>query len=403
MLHILLTQFKLFSKFSIAHGIECIQCSPNSPFKNDCTKNPKSANLKHCDANTGDCYTLTYRDEILRGCIGDKIVQNRDSCVQTEFTNCQICSDRDLCNDSPTENCYSDYQKNDKLMSIKCSVTNKKSMGCYTRISSNIGNRYGCMSNLSQNEQKHCLNNNACTICNKDNCNKSFRKCFVCNSQDDLNCVKTTDRTWTESCEPTQLKCVTGLDIYGVTHRRCANIRIDDSIQFLGGFSRCKTDNCNSAIIQAKHHMCYINNNVVQDELHYCKFYMMDDQCYSFNITTESGMILININFFFVKKLNEMLEHILGLRILRGCMSDNDIFKLGCDVFSVNCTKCATNACNKPIELKIDETSTGQKPIVKPLDLSLGNETLEDANDYASQNQINSVVFVGFLILCRLL
>lgn len=290
----------MFKYFSIitAHGngpMKCIQCSSKFNSKNECIENPNSPNLKYCQATTGDCYTVTYEDQMNRGCIGDIIVPHRNMCKQTKYENCTICTNKDLCNDGLTENCYSDFENNGKLVSIQCSLSKNKPMGCYERKDANAGQRYGCVSHLSDDERKQCDDNKSCSICNENNCNEASRTCYICNSKDDVDCVETNSRTWKDSCKPTQLNCVTGIGVNGITYRRCTNTNLQDSAEFAVMMNTCETNNCNSEVIPDNRRKCLIRRDFVsKDELQYCKFYKKDDKCYSLS----AGMNLLR-NFFF--------------------------------------------------------------------------------------------------------
>lgn len=190
----------------------------------------------------------------------------------------------DFCRDKltkslPIESCYSVVENVDKFVPVKCPISNK-SMGCFS-IASN--STYGCVSNLNDEARKSCETSELCKICYKNNCNKPYTECYQCNSIIDVDCIEVSNKTQTEKCEAKQSKCITGIDVHGVTHRGCSKTESIDSKEFKE-LSACSSNLCNSMIFPKTRQKCYKRDKVNDDpvKIQFCKLYRKYDECYSY-------------------------------------------------------------------------------------------------------------------------
>lgn len=117
-----------------------------------------------------------------------------------------------------------------------------------------------------------CQNNtDTCKTCFGSNCNRidNFKKCFECNSKDDITCSGNSMLSKSVICKSYYGMCLTGIDLNGYTQRKCGYSHWseddgqipDDKMQL------CTGTNCNSVIYPPERLQCYRCNG--EDE---CNF-----------------------------------------------------------------------------------------------------------------------------------
>lgn len=142
----------------------------------------------------------------------------------------------------------------------------------------------------------------ACKTCDGENCNQKpdFPECYECNSKNDLGCSGNTTLTKSKICENYKESCVTGIDAFGYTHRRCSkgNERKEFTSNRHSTHTWCQGKKCNSNIFPDTRIQCYQCNGEDDCELNHkendidssvkslqatpCRIYSKDDQCYAF-------------------------------------------------------------------------------------------------------------------------
>lgn len=270
---------------------------------------------------------MVVNEIVLRGCVGDWIVRDHSKCQQTDIVNCTTCSDGDKCNNGivhvvkpakQIEKCYSDHENNgNQLQSIECPAIDEKPTGCFSRMDGDVGDRYGCVSNLSEDEFKKCEYSESCTICNENNCNIAQRECFLCNSKDDPDCVKPTLKNQIDKCEPTQDRCIVGMDMNGVVHRRCAKSFEADFLEFKGSKPfMCVKNFCNSIEYPTENRLKCLRRDTIKSSpksstLEFCKYFVENDECYSFYV--DHG------NEFITKILKSFYNNLDGINFRARC------------------------------------------------------------------------------------
>lgn len=156
-----------------------------------------------CEYESDSCFVHIDDRSVRRGCVKESIdslftengINLIDDC-RDKFT-CQLCSDRDNCNDmniivESCIECHTDANLNctyepNKEMSKTCPLTVIPS-GCYLRKSGLSNIQRGCLSNLDENERGQCLKDpSICKTCVGNDCNMEmkFQSCYICDSSVD--------------------------------------------------------------------------------------------------------------------------------------------------------------------------------------------------------------------------
>lgn len=137
-----------------------------------------------------------------------------------------------------------------------------------------------------------------CKSCEGSNCNvkKQFQTCIECNSKDYAECTRNiTNLNKIIECDSYLSTCLTGVDDYGVTHRRCSKDYDKDSVDFQKNFVVCANNSCNTEIYPPNRLQCYVCSG--EDECDFmtspstevkslqsqpCRVYSKFDQCYAY-------------------------------------------------------------------------------------------------------------------------
>lgn len=152
--------------------------------------------------------------------------------------------------------------KPSKSYSRECPPASSK-LGCYHFIDlANATVSRGCMNNLTSDELIEKCNENGlhCKTCIGDNCNlrSTFQFCYSCDSKRDENCIQIDEKlTNTTLCSDYTANCVTGIDYFGHTHRRCSVDDKTDETDFPHGFDVCTRSKCNKKLYPGDRLQCF--------------------------------------------------------------------------------------------------------------------------------------------------
>jgi Protein of unknown function (DUF753) len=200
----------------------------------------------------------------------------------------------------------------------------------------------GCISDLSEAEFKMCNGGDICKTCTGNLCNiqKSFQKCYSCNSQTDPNCATLRNRLPEKICRDYIDSCKVYVKPNQTTHRGCFN-EMEPDIDCKSTTVNCKqcSENfCNGEIFPPNRLSCAhcqsldsksdcfkeIQENM--DIVYPCETYNFRDSCYLY--VTEANMTI------------------------RGCLSDFSPYTSLCMANSDKCKICQTSNCNSDVVMR---------------------------------------------------
>lgn len=194
-----------------------------------------------------------------------------------------------------------------ELLSRKtCELTNSidKDLGCYLFHDDFDRVRRGCVSDLTEQLHKMCLNkSDQCKICKESDCNTKvqFQHCYTCTSKDILNCAHNISselnsaELYRSICPNYMDQCLMALDSEGYTVRQCF---LKELVQMeeLEKFSMhdvCEENMCNGGMYPENRIQCFqcdgdetcnsleINKNEPLEEMA-CKVYSKYDECFMY-------------------------------------------------------------------------------------------------------------------------
>lgn len=160
------------------------------------------------------------------------------------------------------------------------------------------------MKDLSQDLKFECKSQaDTCKTCEWQNCNEKpdFTECYECDGKNDLRCSgNQTTLGKSKICNNYKGSCLTGIDAFGYTHRRCSKDNENEGNEFSTNvhstYEKCSSKKCNSKIFPKTRVQCYqCNGNrshnceMNPDNLYFntlqavpCRLYSKDDQCYTY-------------------------------------------------------------------------------------------------------------------------
>lgn len=324
-----------------------------------------------CNSLSDECYTIVFSGNVFRGCIGDDIVREKESCGPD---NCLACSDRQGCNDVKLESqeCYFATNRTE-FTTITCPTT-LKPMGCYHEIDNELGTfKKGCVSTLPTVPRANCKKNgDKCKVCSGPYCNnrEHFVQCISCSSQMTPSCVSGASEN--KTCKSYFDMCYTFIEGSSV-QRGC---RYDTTEGFtnehmqynLEKLEYCYSYNdipCNKNRIRDSCIVCNSNSNPNCRD----KPELIDEQYCSLRSSDSMGCYLKESN---------------GL-ITRGCIKHlNRVDRWACvNSSSESCQHCLGQNCNQKVDFEQEcylcDGSVDERCTV----LGLTNKTME-CSSYAS-------------------
>lgn len=250
----------------------------------NCISTPWNMEEITCANYTDKCYTYVKNGTVKRNCIGDKIVPSVDDCTKNP-NNCQICSDKDSCNDIVLkhETCISCNSSIDA--SCASSLTFKSfeecpflinCQTCYHHIDKNTGvHTRGCVKNLIEPMLSLCeRNSDECKTCEGTNCNNRnlFKRCMHCSTTEDENCAENPRNSYTKFCKHFNDECFTKIGTVGVL-RGCLN---EYSMEFI---KSCRDNPDKCGICSADNESICNNKPIKIDTCNQCFSEDGDDEC----------------------------------------------------------------------------------------------------------------------------
>lgn len=162
--------------------------------------------------------------------------------------------------------------------------------------------RRGCIQDLDSDLMNHCLKQSAtCKSCKGRFCNLKvqFQECYTCDGHQHPDCTAIPPSTQVIMCDNYNSTCLTGIDQFGYTHRKCSNINdsTKDLNDFPNGLKICAENKCNNQVYPKDRLHCYHCNgekqcnfmsshlinksqNLLQPKP--CSIWSHQDQCYTY-------------------------------------------------------------------------------------------------------------------------
>ncbi|XP_017868180.1 PREDICTED: uncharacterized protein LOC108617050 [Drosophila arizonae] len=325
--------------------IECVLCDAqddeNCVFDIELVTERRTCNEKCITAlypRTGDKDSPL---ELVRTCLDDLDLDDREECAAGLFANCVACDSascnqaelgvRSSCNACTGGNC-------DRPESKTCrAVVPSGAEQCFIQLDENNKiDEYGCFSQYNVSDAAALQREKRIWTCSGENCNvlsalPTPQSCKLCSSRTDKNCAVDPSNLLAETLcsHPLNTDCYALLRDDGHTERGClASLDEDDYLECLGGSnatkcSTCNGDNCNVQLQPADRLTCHICDSSVDSSCEkspnaaeLCVLHSPDQSC----VTTldEQG------------------------NTLRGCGGELDC--LSSD--SASCQRCTGNNCN---------------------------------------------------------
>ncbi|XP_037949168.1 uncharacterized protein LOC119680432 [Teleopsis dalmanni] len=323
--------------------VDCIFC--DSQKNNDCIFDLSTVHrTRKC--NKG-CMTALYPRtndaeppyELIRTCLDDMDLDDRNVCENGNDLNCKSCSDGNCNNDDLGErkscyHCEGDNCQDPKQQICRAVMEHDQCFVAFDETRSIV--EMGCKSSYDPEDVKILLMAKRMWLCEDDNCNTinnvpTAKACAICNSRTDKNCAiapdKVTSKTTCSSAPYTQ--CYTRLVSNGHTERGCLSSLEDETFyNCLQGLNStdcvaCSDASCNLEIFPEDRRSCHICNSATDDNCEVapkseqiCLKYSQEEKCIS--LLNENG------------------------DTERGCSSE-----LSCDsTDSMTCQICTANDCN---------------------------------------------------------
>lgn len=204
----------------------------------------------------------------------------------------------------------------------------------------------GCVTSLSDEELKDCLDGNDCKICHGELCNtkQSFQKCYSCDSEDDPNCATLQGDLPEKVCDDYLDSCKVYVKPNMTTHRGCFNEMLGDGVECANQSVNCRQcieSNCNGEIFPSNRLSCF-----------HCEGENSDHECYKdLENDPELSYPCETYNFrdsCYLYMTDDKVVH-------RGCLTD-PLAEL-CLNDTEKCKTCQAPDCNSESAMKAPEIS----------------------------------------------
>lgn len=327
----------------------CRYC--NSKESINCIRGPSGVQTKLCREYLDGCYVRVKGDEIRRGCLSELSIELRNECKSKDV--CEICSNRDNCNNKVIEGEF--CITCDSTMNLDCknktSISMRKQcplaviqIGCYRFENGGIIKR-GCVISLTKIEQDVCRREGAiCKTCNGNDCNTklNFQKCRICNSTENVDCVRAASMVSTVTCKTYLDQCFTHVVGDVITRGCLLDKTVDDIIDYkkvcdiTDACELCiDKENCNEKIVDGE--FCLACDSTIDPKCRSNVSFAMRKQCP-----------------LSVKPLGcYRFEDEGGKIVKRGCLSNLTEYEMHmCRFNDTTCKICFGNDCNSKIHFE---------------------------------------------------
>lgn len=283
--------------------VDCLFCDSKSDA--NCKNQP--AFIKNTRKCHKQCMVALYSSsnslDVVRSCLDDKDLDDRETCQAGSDANCEACSGNN-CNDAilPKDDrlsCWTCDGDCEIPQSEYCTV-DKEDDQCFVKFDKNEVVQMGCIS-VFDKDLEEILKTKQVLVCEGENCNKdilnnipSAQNCKVCHSLNEVDCaVNPTNLGNQISCSQLPYsQCYSKVNQNGTTERGClSNLEGDEFLICLNNkdplCSSCLGGNCNNKVFPEARLRCHqcssdTNPNCGKDNQgHVCPIYNQDETCVS--------------------------------------------------------------------------------------------------------------------------
>lgn len=317
----------------------------NSTQSASCIRSPGAFAVQTCRQYDDVCYAHAVDDVVTRGCLAAAPAAVRETC-ETNAALCETCPgpgcnsklvDGEFCMrcDSRVDaNCHANL---DHTLRVQCplAVTQR---GCYRQEVAGGHVLRGCVADFNATEAASCAaDGTKCKTCIGNDCNAKvqFQQCKVCNSTENLSCIRNAAAVsvGTVLCERYTDECVTHVAddviVRGCAAEQSAAVQADcrsnpDLCE------KCTGEACNAKIVDGE--FCLTCDSTTDPN---CRLQM------SIGMRTQCSLAVAPLGCF--HRVNEQN----GV-VRRGCISDLSADeKAECRADGANCKICRGNDCNQ--------------------------------------------------------
>lgn len=200
----------------------CRQCE--SAQNVNCIRSPNSFASVECRNYDDVCFVHVQNNTVTRGCLREtNVTEISTTCVGGSSESCETCSNENSCNNRIVDGefcltCDSESDPNcvsnaNFTMRTQCPLS-PSPRGCYRSQDGNLIKR-GCVADLTVEEIDTCrLQGRNCKTCIGNDCNAKslFQNCRVCDSTNNVNCIRSPNSFAAIMCEDYMDECYTHVE-----------------------------------------------------------------------------------------------------------------------------------------------------------------------------------------------
>ncbi|KAJ6648787.1 hypothetical protein Bhyg_04018 [Pseudolycoriella hygida] len=308
----------------------------------NCIRSAGSVGEITCRDYMDTCYVHVRDDIVMRGCVSQSSTSIQTECRRNNSDFCETCNENN-CNNLliDGEFCLTCDSQVDPLcvdtlnhtMRTQCNLGVRR-LGCYRYDDGGDIIKRGCLSHLIPEEITYCRNQGQfCKTCIGDDCNAKidFQECKVCNSTQNVDCIRSTHYIGSTVCRNYLDECFVHVDDNNVILRGC--LQQNPTLE-----SDCRDpDICESCDDRAN-----CNDKIVDGEFCMTCDSTVDPNCVSnlnVSMRTQCNLAVTRMGCYLFDDGGEIIK--------RGCLSDIHPDEVTmCRQEGQFCKTCMGNDCN---------------------------------------------------------